>query len=260
MRYFIHLAFDGTAYSGWQKQPNGATVQGHLNVALSRILSERIGTDGCGRTDTGVHATDFYAHFSTDKVVNERFALRLNSYLPDDITIFRVFRVGDKINARFSATSRTYQYYIHRHKNPFLRHHACQLYHPEMDWGNVIDATALIPTFSDFTTLCRTSEDFKTNICHVAEARWDEVPMPFQVGQAQQDMCMRFTITSNRFLRSMVRMVVGALVLVGRGRLNRDEFKKTVLSKEKFPFGILAPPQGLYLTKVEYPEFLDQLT
>jgi tRNA pseudouridine38-40 synthase len=254
MRYFIHLAFDGTAYSGWQKQPTGATVQGHLNVALSRILSERVGTDGCGRTDAGVHATDFYAHFSTEKILNERFALRLNSLLPEDITIFRVFRVGDKTNARFSATRRTYQYYIHRKKNPFLQHHACQLYHPEMDWTKVIEATALIPTFDDFTTLCRTSEDFKTNICHVTEARWDEVPMPFQVGATDHDTCMRFTITSNRFLRSMVRMVVGALVLVGRGRLDVDTFEKTVMSKDKFPFGILAPAQGLYLTKVVYPD------
>ena len=141
MRYFIHLAFDGTGYNGWQKQPNGATVQGTLNVALSRMLSEHVSTDGCGRTDAGVHATDFYAHFSTDKVLNERFAMRLNSYLPDDITIFRVFRVDDKANARYSAISRTYQYYLHRNKNPFLRTYAYQLHHPRMNWADVVDAT-----------------------------------------------------------------------------------------------------------------------
>jgi tRNA pseudouridine38-40 synthase len=253
MRYFIHLAYDGTGYCGWQKQPDGETVQGKLNVALSRMLSEHIGTDGCGRTDAGVHATDFYAHFSTDQVLNERFAFRLNSSLPADITIFRVFRVGDNINARFSAISRTYQYFIHRKKNPFLLHYAYQL-HPEMDWSKVIDATTLIHTFGDFTTLCRTSEDFKNNICRVTEARWDEVPMPFQVGRTEHDTCMRFTITSNRFLRSMVRMVVGALVQIGRGHLDKDVFEKTVRSKQKFPFSLSAPPQGLYLTKVVYPD------
>ena len=258
MRYFIHLAFDGTGYCGWQKQPNGDTVQGKLNVALSRILSEHVSTDGCGRTDAGVHATDFYAHFSTEKVLNERFALRLNSCLPQDITILRVFRVNDKANARYSARSRTYEYYLHRRKNPFLRTYACQLFHPVMDWDKVRAATELIPTVSDFTTLCRVSEDFKTNICRVSEARWDEVPIPFQIGGPQRgndgDTCMRFTITSNRFLRGMVRMVVGTLVLIGAGRLDKDVFEKTVRSRDKFRFGISAPPHGLYLTKVVYPE------
>ncbi len=254
MRYFVHLAYDGSGYNGWQKQPNGETVQGKLNVALSRTLSEHVSTDGCGRTDTGVHATDFYAHFSTDQVLDQRFALRLNSCLPDDITIFRVFRVGEKANARYSALSRTYEYYTHRQKNPFLRTHACRLYHPVMDWGKVIDATTLIPGFGDYTSLCRVSEDFKTNICRVSEARWDEVPMPFGVGRTDGDTCMRFTITSNRFLRGMVRMVVGTLVLIGAGRLDKAVFEQTVRSKAKFSFGISAPPHGLYLTKVVYPE------
>ncbi len=266
MRYFIHLAYDGTNYCGWQKQPNGETVQGKLNVALSRMLSERVSTDGCGRTDTGVHATDFYAHFSTDKVLNQRFAERLNALLPDDITIFRVFHVDDKANARYSAISRTYEYYVHHQKNPFVRTYACRIFHPMMDWQKVIDATTLIPTFSDFTTLCRVSEDFKNNICRVTEARWDEVPLPFQVGHHQQhtsdrwgsefrnrDTCMRFTITSNRFLRSMVRLVVGALVRIGSGGLDKDVFEATVRSKEKFAFGLSTPAHGLYLTKVEYP-------
>ncbi|MBP9086925.1 MAG: tRNA pseudouridine synthase A [Kofleriaceae bacterium] len=254
MRYFIHLAYDGTRYCGWQKQPNGETVQGKLNVALSRTLSEHVSTDGCGRTDAGVHATDFYAHFSTEKILNERFALRLNSFLPDDITIFRVFRVSEKANARYSATSRSYEYYLHRQKNPFLRTYACQLYHPEMDWEKVKEATTVIPTLSDFSTLCRVSEDFKTNICRISAAHWDEVPMPFGVGRPDGDTCMRFTITSNRFLRGMVRMIVGSLVLVGAGRLEKDLFEKTVRSREKFLFGISAPPHGLYLTKVVYPD------
>jgi len=255
LRYFIHLAYDGTGYNGWQVQNNGETVQGKLNTALSTILSEHISTGGCGRTDTGVHATDFYAHFSTDKVLDEKFAFRLNSILPYDIQIFRVFQVADRNNSRFDAVSRTYEYYIHSEKDPFLRHYSTQIYAKGINWDLMNEAAALLPTFSDFTTLCRPSEDFKTNICNVTEARWEKVERPAFAGMRQNEF-MRFTVTSNRFLRGMVRKIVGTHLHIGRGRFSLEDYKRIVEAKEELPFAVSSPPQGLYLVKVKYP-FLD---
>lgn len=254
-RYFIHLAYDGTSYAGWQVQNNAKTVQGKLNLALSTLLSEHISTGGCGRTDAGVHATDFYAHFETAREVDEKFAFRLNSLLPEDITIYRVFRVADRANSRFDAYSRTYEYYIHSEKNPFLRHYSTQLYTRGIDWERMQEAAAMLPGFSDFTSLCRPSEDFKTNICRVSEARWEAVSRPAIAGAGNNEF-MRFTITSNRFLRGMVRKIVGVHLHIGRGRLSLDQFRCIVEAREEFPFAVSSPPQGLYLVRVRYP-FLD---
>ena len=254
MRYFVHLAYDGSAYRGWQVQPTGPTVQGRLNAALSRALCEHVSTDGCGRTDAGVHATDFYAQFSTAQVIPARFAERLNSLLPADISVFRVFRVRDQASARFSALRRTYQYYIHRQKNAFLRNYACQLLHPALDWAAVRAATPFLLTVTDFTALCRASDDFKTNLCQLFEARWDEVALPFAIGNSDHDTCMRFTITANRFLRGMVRMIVGALIAVGQGRLDPAVLMRAVREQRSLPFHLIAPPHGLYLAHVAYPD------
>jgi tRNA pseudouridine38-40 synthase len=253
MRYFIHLAYDGTGYCGWQVQNNGDTVQGKLNNALSRLLSTPISTGGCGRTDSGVHATDFYAHFETGKEVDDRFAFRLNSILPQDITIYRVFPVDARSNTRFDAVSRTYEYYLHFDKNPFLRHYSTQVHARNLNWDLIHEATALIPGFGDYTSLCRPSEDFKTNLCTVTVARWDKVIRPAVAGDREYEF-MRLTITSNRFLRGMIRKIVGVLILIGRGKLSIADFKRIVEAKEEFPFGVSSPPQGLYLTKVLYRE------
>jgi tRNA pseudouridine38-40 synthase len=252
MRYFIHLAYDGTGYNGWQVQKNAMTVQGVLNIALSTLLSEHISTGGCGRTDTGVHATDFYAHFTTEKVLDERFAFRLNSILSQDINVFRVFQVGDRANTRFDAYSRTYEYYIHSYKDTFLRHYSTQIYAQGIDWDLMNEAAALLPSFSDFTTLCRPSEDFKTNICQVSEARWEKVVRPAIAGFRENEF-MRFTITSNRFLRGMVRKIVGTHLHIGRGRFSLADYQRIVAAKEELPFAVSSPPQGLYLVKVKYP-------
>ena len=252
MRYFVHLCYDGTGYCGWQLQLNSETVQGRLNFALSQILSERIASMGCGRTDSGVHATDFYAHFDTEKVLDERYAFRLNSVLPADIRVYSIFPVADRAHTRFDATSRTYEYYFHFNQDPFIRHYSTLPFFREMDWDKTFEATKLIPEIKDFTSLCRASVDFKTNICNVTEARWDRITRPAIAGSQTVDM-MRFTITSNRFLRGMVRMIVAALIAVGRGRITIDEFKRVLEAKETFPFAISSPPQGLYLTRVRYP-------
>ena len=253
MRYFIHLAYDGTGYNGWQVQNNAETVQGKLNIALSIILSERISTGGCGRTDTGVHATDFYAHFTTEKVLDEKFAFRLNSILPYDITIFKVFRVGDRANTRFDAYSRTYEYYIHADKNPFLRHYSTQIFAKGIDWDLMNEAAAMLPTFSDFTTLCRPSEDFKTNICNVTEARWEKVTRPAAAGGRENEF-MRFTVTSNRFLRGMVRGLVATQLEVAKGKHTTDDFRKIIEAHDCTKAFFDAPGHGLYLEHIQYPE------
>jgi tRNA pseudouridine38-40 synthase len=252
LRYFIHLAYDGTGYSGWQVQKNAKTVQELLNNALSTLLSERISTGGCGRTDAGVHATDFYAHFTTEKLLDEKFAFRLNSILPQDIAIFKVFEVADRANTRFDAYSRTYEYYIHAYKNPFLRHYSTHIYTKGINWDLMNEAAAMLPSFSDFTTLCRPSEDFKTNICNVTEARWEKVLRPAVAGFRENEF-MRVTITSNRFLRGMVRKIVGTHLYIGRGKFRLEDYKRIVEAKKDLPFAISSPPQGLYLVKIRYP-------
>lgn len=251
-RYFIHLAYDGGGYCGWQIQKSGDTVQAAINLALSKILNERIMTTGCGRTDTGVHATSFYAHFMTDKALPNRFADRLNSILPQTISVFSVFPVAKKAHARFDAYSRTYEYYIHHKKSPFLRNYSMLCLMQNMNWDAVYEATTMITAFKDFTSLCRPSDDFKTNLCDVSLARWDIVKR-LPVAGLGQDEFLRFTITSNRFLRGMVRKTVGTLLMIGNGKISVQEFHEQVSTQQALFKTSLAPPQGLYLTDVKYP-------
>jgi len=251
-RYFIHLAYDGTNFCGWQMQPNGDTVQQTLNNALSRILNEHVMTMGCGRTDAGVHATSFYAHFTTDKILPNRFEDRLNSLLPKTISIFKIFPVHDKAHTRFDAISRSYEYYIHFYKSPFLRAYSMQSYMGEMNWDNIFLATEKLTTFKDFTSLCRPSDDFKTNICDVSVAKWEKVRRAPVAGPGEDEF-MRFSVTSNRFLRGMIRKTVGTLLMVGNGKISVQQFEDTVSAQQEFFKTALAPPQGLYLTDVKYP-------
>lgn len=262
MRYFIHLAYDGSKYCGWQVQPNGDTVQHQLNFALSRLLNRHVSSMGCGRTDAGVHATDFYAHFTTAAALDERFQYKLNAVLPNDINIYHVFQVADNAHTRFDATEREYQYFFHFEKNPFLRQYSFHIQYKNIDWDKIYEATALLPSFEDFTSLCRPSEDFKTNICAVKYAQWEKINLPFSVGHnytpnPQLPLSfsegMKFTIASNRFLRGMVRKIVGTMLAIGQGKLSVADFQSVVMAKEDFKKVFFAPPQGLYLTKVKYP-------
>ena len=255
-RYFIHLAYDGGGFCGWQIQNNGDTVQAALNFALSKILNEHVASMGCGRTDTGVHATSFYAHFTTGKELPSRFADRLNSILPQTISIFSVIPVHPKAHTRFDAYSRTYEYFINFYKSPFLRSYSMHCYVNNLNWDAIHQATAMLTTFNDFTSLCRPSDDFKTNICGVTEARWDAVKKMSVAGPVEDEF-MRFTITSNRFLRGMVRKTVGTLLMVGSGKISVEQFHDTVMHQKEFYKTALAPPNGLYLTDVKYPYPLD---
>ena len=270
MRWFIHLSYFGMRYSGWQVQENDTTVQETINDALKKLLGHHVASMGCGRTDTGVHAKDFYMHFDTEKEIDpEDFKFRLNCVLPNDIAVFKMIPMHQKAHSRFDAFARTYEYFMHFEKSAFLENYSVFQGFYKIDWQKVHEASLILPTVQDFTTLCLKSEDFKTNICDVSLARMDVIPGAEAVlakydankmykplsDLSSGDVGVRFTIRANRFLRGMVRKTVGSLLMVGRGKIGLDEFRDTVMNKGQFRVIITAPAKGLYLSKVEYPYF-----
>lgn len=241
-RYFIYLCFDGTAYHGWQIQPNDASVQETLEKALSTLLRVPVQVTGAGRTDAGVHARQMVAHFDSDRVTDtSQLAYKLNRILPRDISIDRVEAVGDDMHARFSARRRTYHYYIHTRKNPFCVGRSAQMTY-QLDFGLMNKACEVLLRHNDFAAFCKANADCKTTLCDLYEAHWDEV----EPGR----WC--FTITANRFLRNMVRAVVGTLIDVGRGRVTIDGFRRIVEGGSRSDAGESVPACGLYLWAVEY--------
>lgn len=246
-RYFIYLSFRGTAYNGWQLQPEKLTVQGALAKALSTVLSAQTGVTGAGRTDTGVHASFFCAHFDgvrDDLHDDGQFLYNLNSLLPDDIAVRKIMKVTSEANARFDALSRTYCYTITRVKDPFVTDTAWLLYWP-LDLEKMNEASLILTRHSDFTSFSRLHGGNKTNICRVTHAHWDEEP-----GR------LLFTITADRFLRNMVRAIVGTLISAGRGKLSVADFEAILNGKDRGLAGQSAPAHGLSLTAIEYPENL----
>lgn len=252
MRYFIHLAYNGANYNGYQTQPGLPTVQETIEKALSTLLRQPVAIVGCGRTDTGVHASDYYAHFTlpeTDtfdgRIDCQQLTFKLNSFLPADLAIFDIFPVRDNAHARFDATARTYQYHVSDRRLPFRQGLYSRIYYrPDLDLMN--QGAQILMEYEDFTSFAKLHTDVKTNICHLTQAHWDEVGDEWV-----------FTIRSNRFLRNMVRSVTGTLLDVGRGKLSLDGLRQIVERKNRCAAGVSMPPQGLYLMKVEYP--FDQL-
>ncbi len=243
LRYFIQLSFDGTAYHGWQIQPNAPSVQQTLEEALSTLLRKPTDITGAGRTDTGVHAHMMVAHFDCEQSVDtEQLCYKLNRLLPRDIAVQRVYPVSNELHARFSAYSRTYHYHLHTGKQPFLRHYSWQMFQ-ELDIERMNEAAERLLHYEDFTSFSKVNNDQKTNICHITYARWEAV------GPEQ----WRFTITANRFLRNMVRAIVGTLVEVGRHRLTVENFCRVIERKDRCQAGESVPALGLSLVDVKYP-------
>ena len=249
-RYFITFSYDGTRYHGWQIQPNGESVQERLQQALSTLLRTEITVTGAGRTDAGVHARLMVAHFDTDAVfesegddrINGRqLTYKLNRLLPYDIAVQKVERVADDLHARFSATSRTYYYYIHTSKDPFSRAYSCEL-HYQLDFAKMNEAARILMTYEDFGAFCKSGADVKTTLCHVTAAEWHQTSATNWY----------FEITANRFLRNMVRAVVGTLIDVGRGRLSIEEFRKVIEGKRRTEAGESMPAHALFLEDVTY--------
>jgi tRNA pseudouridine38-40 synthase len=249
-RYFIRLSYKGTNYHGWQIQPNAITVQEVLNKALSTILNCEINVVGCGRTDTGVHASDFYAHFDVDEQVTfdcDKLSFRLNRFLPHDIAIKQTFQVREEAHTRFDAISRTYHYLITKEKNPFrLESHWKVPY--ELDVEKMNEAAKILFEFEDFTSFSKLHTDVKTNNCKMYHAEWKE----------NGDELV-FTVKADRFLRNMVRAIVGTLVEVGRGKMNLEDFRKVIESKNRSNAGSSVPGHGLFLAEIEYPESITNL-
>lgn len=242
MRYFIQLSFDGTAYHGWQIQPNGASVQETLQKALSTLLRQPTEVVGAGRTDAGVHARMMVAHMDTSVELDcAQLVYKSNKLLPHDIAVQRIWPVEDDMHARFSATSRTYQYHIHTSKSPFLRHYSWQVTFP-LDFDRMNEAANRLLQYEDFTSFSKVDTDTKTNLCHITEAHWRHV----------EEASWVFTITANRFLRNMVRAIVGTLVEVGRGRMTVDDFCQVIEQKNRCSAGESVPGHALFLTDVSY--------
>lgn len=243
-RYFIRLSFKGTAYHGWQIQPNAPTVQETLEGDLSLLLGEEIKLTGCGRTDTGVHAREFYAHFDTAKVdldSDSGFLYSLNGKLPPDIAVHEVLPVRHGAHARFDAISRTYEYHIRRKKEVFDREYAHYLF-GEIDIEAMQAAAETLKDFRDFTSFSKVDTDVKTNDCTIHHAAWE----------ASGDKLV-FRISADRFLRNMVRAITGTLFEVGFHKISLEEFRKVIESRDRSNAGASVPARGLFLMQVQYP-------
>jgi len=240
-RYFIRLAYHGGPFVGWQAQPNGASVQTTIETALSTLFQSSIKVMGCGRTDAGVHASQFYLHFDAPKNLPEHFADRLNKMVGKDIAIREIIPVHNEAHVRFDAHSRAYTYYLSGQKDPFTQ--GIHTYYPQfksLDFELMQEAVRLLLNYKEFTPFCKTNSDAKTMFCTVTRSEWIK----------QGDHLWEFHIESNRFLRGMVRLIVGMSIKVASGKLSLDIVKKALDEQSALAQSYSAPPQGLFLSKV----------
>ncbi len=243
MRYFIQFSYFGKAYHGWQNQPNAITVQEVLEKALSTLLREKVEVVGAGRTDAGVHAKQMFAHFDVEPISDiDDLVYRLNAFLPDDVVIQGIYTVSAKAHARFDAVERTYEYWLVKEKDAFLFDHAHFLKHP-LDLDLMNEAAKILLEYTNFECFSKSNTDVKTYNCDVREAYW----------KINDDKWV-FTITADRFLRNMVRAVVGTLLDVGMGKISPESIHQVIASKDRGEAGASVPAKGLYLTKVLYPK------
>ncbi len=243
-RYFLFLSYKGTAYSGWQVQPGEKTVQGVLEEALSVLLQEEIKVIGAGRTDAGVHASNYVAHFNTSgsSLSEDDLVFKLNSYLPPDIAIESIKRVRDDAHARFDAVSRTYRYIINIKKDPFSNNESTYIW-GKLDLDAMNMAAEYLKDYSDFTSFSKVHTDVKTHKCKIYYSAWSE----------EEDKII-FEIRADRFLRNMVRAIVGTMLDIGTGKIRPDSIKTIIEAKNRSEAGKSVSPDGLFLTAIEYPD------
>ena len=241
MRYFIKLAYNGTQYHGWQYQPNATSVQETMNKAFSVLLNTTVNLMGAGRTDTGVHAKEMYAHFDFESPFDiPSFIHKLNSYLPKDIVIYDIIPVHDQAHSRFDATKRTYEYHINTFKDAFVQEYSWY-FHQSLDISLMNEAAQILFKHTDFQCFSKVNTDVNTFDCTIFEAYWK-----------RENGNLIFTISANRFLRNMVRAIVGTLVNIGLHKITLEDFSAIIESKNRDKAGFSVPAHGLYLTKIEY--------
>jgi len=247
LRYFFHIAFHGARYNGWQKHPGARSVQDVLETALSKLLKEPVAINGCGRTDALVHASQYFFHTDIENEWDFDLFFRLNKVLPDDIAVFEIIPMQGQPHARFDAVQRTYDYFIHTYKDPFLSNFSSLYPERNLDLDKMKAAVGLLPLYKDYRGLCKGPDRIEHTLCYVSSAG---------LYTDRNGDRLRFQITANRFLSRMVRIIVGRLLEIGRGEMSVDEFEYYLINKETPKLIIPAHPQGLYLSKVTYP-FLD---
>jgi len=241
LRYFIELSYNGKNYHGWQIQPEAISVQQKVNYALSTMLQYEISVVGAGRTDTGVHASQMFAHFDVDQKLDENVVFKLNSILPEDIVVRKVFSVDQEMHARFNALSRTYVYKICLGRDPFLLDFAWQIHSQKFDLNRMNEAAKLLLEYQDFESFSKVKTDVYTFNCDITKAVWIE-----------KENELTFHISANRFLRNMVRAIVGTLLEVGSGKKTVEDFRKIIESKSRSKAGLSVPAKGLFLTAIKY--------
>ncbi len=244
MRYFLHIGYNGAQYHGWQNQPNVVSVQEVLESKLSKMLKQRIICHGCGRTDAKVHASQYFLHFDFEQIVDSDFVFTINKLLPDDIAVFEIIPVNPGANAQLDALKRTYDYFIHFSKDPFLSNFSTLYLLKNLDFEKMKKAVTLLTKYKDYHSFCLTPNVYKTTLCKISCAK---------LFLNEEKTRMRFQITSNRFLKGMIRTLVGRLLEIGRGKLSLEKFENALNNNEPLHFNKIAYPQGLYLSKVEYP-------
>lgn len=247
MRYFAELAYNGTRFFGWQRQLNQVSVQSTLEDAFSTILNQPIAITGCGRTDTGVHAKQYFIHFDFDGSFPKGFDRRINKFIGPDIVIYRFWAVNDEAHARFDATHRAYEYHLGFQKNPFAKE-TCY-YYPftaSLSIDKMQQAAQLLLSYSEFFPFCKSNTDVKTMICKLQRAEWEEV----EAGQK-----LIFHIAADRFLRGMVRLIVGMCLNIGTEKITLAEVKQAMDTQKRLPKSLSVAPHGLFLTDIRYPFF-----
>ena len=243
-RYFLKIAYDGSPFCGWQMQPNALTVQQKLQETMQLFCNLHGDTLGCGRTDTGVHAKEFFLHFDCESAIenHDEFIYKLNRVLPESIAVYELYKVGHEAHCRFDALSRTYEYHIQQAKNPFIKN--AWYNSAPLNLKALVEGCQLLMQYEDFTSFSKSNTQVFTNNCAIFEAYWE-----------QKEDLLVFTIKANRFLRNMVRAIVGSLIDLGKEKYNLEHFKKIIESKNRSNAGVSVPAQGLYLTQVCYPEY-----
>jgi tRNA pseudouridine38-40 synthase len=245
MRYFARLAYNGANYFGWQKQPHQISVQEQIESVLSTVFNQPTEVTGCGRTDTGVHARQYFAHFDSPYPLQDVFIRRINKMLPRDIAFERLFEVHPEAHARFDATLRSYSYFIDLHKNPFATQTAYFFpFSDQIDPLSLQQAASALLDYEDFFPFCKTDSDAQTMKCQLKRSEWEFLP---------KENRMVYHVTANRFLRGMVRLIVGACLNVAMNKVSIRELRTALDTQSRLKKSWSVPPEGLFLTHIQYP-------